>query len=202
MTSPAVVFDVGNVLLDWDPRHLYRTVFDDPEKMEWFLAHICTPAWNTEQDRGRSWADAVRELTRRHPEWSAEIAVFDSRWRETVAGGIEPSVTILRQLAARQHPVYAITNFSGEKWPIAQADYDFLNLFRGVVVSGDEKMLKPDTRIYHTLLTRYDLRAEHCIFIDDSQANIAGAQAVGMKTIHFDRTVHLRAELSKLGVNL
>lgn len=200
--TPVVVFDIGNVLLDWNPRHLYRTIFDDPQEMEWFLAHVCTPDWNLRQDAGRSFSAAVAERIALFPDWESEIRAFDTRWHETIAGTIPQGVQVLEELVSRQAPVYAITNFSAEKWPLAQARFDFLKVFTGVVVSGDEQMLKPDPDIYHCLLSRYALEAQACIFIDDSSRNVAGARQVGMQAIHFGPGTDLRQELARLGVDL
>ncbi|MGL4727346.1 MAG: HAD family phosphatase, partial [Bosea sp. (in: a-proteobacteria)] len=114
-SEPTVVFDVGNVLLEWDPRHLYRRIFVDEARTEWFLANVCTGAWNAEQDRGRSWAEGVAECVERHPEFRAEIEAFDARWGETIGGTIAASVGVLEELKRTGRAVYAITNFSAEK---------------------------------------------------------------------------------------
>jgi 2-haloacid dehalogenase len=200
--EPTVVFDIGNVLLDWDPRHLYRKIFDDPARMEWFLTHVCSPQWNLQQDAGRTFADAVAERATLFPDWEHEIRAFDDRWHETIAGTIPQSVNVLQNLAARGSPVYAITNFSAEKWPVALENFSFLRLFTGVVVSGEERILKPDPEIYRCLLTRHALEAGACVFIDDSAANVAGARSVGMNAIHFGPKTDLRYELARQGVSL
>ena len=201
--SPGVVvFDVGNVLLDWDPRHLYRKVFDDPGRMEWFLSHVCTPAWNMEQDRGRTFAQAVAELTLEHPDLDDDIRMFDERWSETVSGPIHESVAILESLRKSGVPDYAITNFSHEKFVIARQSWPFLDQFRGVVVSGEEKLLKPDPAIYEVLLDRYGLAASDCVFIDDSEKNVSGARSVGMHAVHFISPAQLDADLRELGFPL
>jgi len=180
-----VVFDVGNVLLDWDPRHLYRSVFGDKhERIEWFLSQVATPQWNLEQDRGRSFADAVALLVAQHPEWADQIRAFDTRWQEMVAGAIDRNVTVLDQVRAARIPVYAITNFSREKWAECCQRFAFLNTFDGAIVSAHEGVVKPDPAIYRLLEKRYGLDLAHCVFIDDNAANVAGAQAVGMWTIH------------------
>lgn len=194
-----VVFDIGEVLLDWNPRHLYRRIFADEATMEWFLAHVCTPAWNREQDRGRRWADAVDFLVRRWPEWRAEIEAFDARWEKTVAGEIKGSVALLRELVARDVPVYAITNFSDEKFPIAQQRYESLRLFRGVVVSGAEGLLKPDAAIFALFCERYGLAPQRCLFVDDMAANVEGARAAGMSAALFVDPPTLRRDLAAAG---
>lgn len=201
-TTPTVVFDVGNVLLRWDPRHLYRRLIPDRAKMHWFMQNICTSAWNIEQDRGRPWADAVALLVAQHPEWEAEIRAYDERWHETVNGVIEDSVAILAELKDKGEKVYAITNFSREKWAESLIRFPFLGTFDGAIVSAHEQLIKPDPAIYQTLFTRYGLRAADCIFVDDSEKNIKGAHAVGMRAIHFVEPIDLRAELKGLGVPL
>ncbi|MGL5362817.1 MAG: HAD family hydrolase, partial [Bosea sp. (in: a-proteobacteria)] len=161
--EPIVVFDVGNVLLRWDVRLLYRQLFSDEAQMDLFLKTICTPAWNIEQDRGRSWAEGVSLLVSQHPQWEAEIRAFDERWQETVSGSISGSVAVLERLKALGKPVYAITNFSAEKWAESTIRFPFLTTFDGAVVSAHERVVKPDPAIYRVLFERYDLAAEDCI---------------------------------------
>jgi 2-haloacid dehalogenase len=194
-----VVFDVGNVLLRWDPRNLYRKIFDDEARIEWFLSTVCTPEWNVEQDRGRDWDEAVSLLVSRHPDHEAPIRAFHERWHETVSGTFEQNVTLLEQLRRAGVPNYCITNFSGVKFQEAQQRYPFLSGFDGAIVSGDERLLKPDPAIYRLLLDRYGLNAEDCIFIDDSAANVRGAQNVGMHAIRYLEPMDLAAELRRLG---
>lgn len=200
MTNPTIaVFDVGNVLIEWDPRHLYRRIFTDAERMEWFLAEVCTNEWNVEQDRGRTFADAVAHLVVRHPDVAAEIRAYDERWPEMVPGEIKDTVSLLEKLRANGTRTFAITNFSSEKFPLAQQRFAFLRDFEGVVVSGEEKVLKPDPAIYRALLDRYGLAAADCLFIDDSPKNVDGARAVGMHAHHFTAPAPLAAELTRLG---
>jgi 2-haloacid dehalogenase len=195
-----VVFDVGNVLLRWDPRHLYRKLFDDEAQMEWFLATVCTGSWNIEQDRGRDWDEAVTLLVRDYPDHEIPIRAFHERWHETVSGVIEENVALLGRLQGAGVPTYCITNFSGPKFVEAKQRFPFLGSFDGVIVSGDERLLKPDPEIYRLLLTRYGLEARDCIFIDDSKANVDGARAVGMRGIHFAEPMDLAAELARYGI--
>lgn len=199
-TNPTVVFDVGNVLIRWDPRHLYRQLIPDAERMDWFMQNVCTAAWNIEQDRGRAWADAVAELVALHPEWEREIRAFDERWHETVPGEIEGSVAVLAELKAKGEKVYGITNFSREKWAESVIRFPFLGSFDGVVVSAHERLVKPDPAIYRLLLARYGLEAGDCIFVDDSAKNVEGARSVGMQALHFVEPIDLRAQLRGLGV--
>jgi 2-haloacid dehalogenase len=195
-----VVFDVGNVLLRWDPRNLYRKIFDDEAQMEWFLSTICTSEWNIEQDRGRDWDEAVTLLVGRYPDHEAPIRAFHERWSETVSGVFEENVTLLGRLQQAGIPTYCITNFSGSKFIEAKKRFPFLGTFDGIIVSGDERLLKPDPAIYELLLSRYGLDAGDCIFIDDSKHNVEGARAVGMHAIHYVEPMELAAELRRHGI--
>jgi 2-haloacid dehalogenase len=195
-----VVFDLGMVLIEWDPRHLYRKVFTDPARMEWFLANVCTPAWNLAQDGGRSFDDGVAEATAQHPEYAAEIAMFRDRWMEMVPGAIDGSVAILEELHAKGAALYAITNWNSDTFHATRGRFAFLNRFRDIVVSGDEKLIKPDPEIFHLLAKRASIDLNHSIFIDDSLKNVKGAEAVGMTGHHFTSPESLRAELLRLGV--
>ncbi|GGK30026.1 HAD family hydrolase [Salinarimonas ramus] len=194
-----LVFDVGNVLIRWDPRFLYERMFEgDVARMEWFLANVCTNAWNLEMDRGAPYAEHVAALSARYPEWEPYIRAFDTRWQEMVPGDIAPNTALFERLLERSEPVYGITNFSREKWADACARFPLLTRFTGVVVSGHEGVIKPDPVIYRLLLDRYGLEAGACLFIDDSEKNVAGARAVGMRALHcplgFDLEAGLRAE--------
>jgi 2-haloacid dehalogenase len=200
--SPAVVFDVGNVLLRWDPRLLYRALIPDEERRRWFMQNVCTAAWNIEQDRGRSWEDGVALLAKAHPEWEAQIRAHDARWHETVPGAIEDSVAVLAELKAKGERVYAVTNFSREKWAECLIRFPFLQSFDGAVVSAHERLIKPDPAIFRVLLERYGLQAGDCVFIDDSEKNVAAARGLGMKAVHFVEPIDLRAELRGLGVGI
>ena len=200
-TRPStVVFDIGGVLLRWDPRNLYQKIFADPAEMEWFLGEVCTSEWNVEQDRGRLWDDAVAILVERHPEWESQIRAYHERGHETIAGVFEENVALLEQLTAAGLPVYAISNFSHEKFVEARERLTFLKLFRGVVVSGEDRMLKPDREIFDLFFSRYALQPQECIFIDDSRANIEMARSLGMHTIHFAEGTDLAEALRGHGV--
>jgi 2-haloacid dehalogenase len=190
-----VVFDIGNVLLHWDPRALYRKIFSTEAEVDWFLTHVCPPSWNVEQDRGRSFEDAVAEATARHPDHAEAIAAYHQRWPETLTHVIHGTVDILEELKARGVPLYAITNWNGPKFRETRQRFGFLDHFRDIVVSGDVQLIKPDPAIYHLLLTRNGLEASSCLFIDDSPTNVAGAEAVGMKAHHFTSPDALRRSL-------
>ena len=196
-----IIFDLGGVLIDWNPRYLYRKIFQDEERIEWFLQNICTPEWNDEQDAGRSFEEATRELIARHPEWEEPIPAWYSRWQETIGGAIEPTVDVLRQIkGSGQFKLFALTNWSAETFPWALENFEFLHWFEGIVVSGTEKTRKPFPDIYRILLDRYHLDPKRSVFIDDNIKNILGAQAVELQTIHFQNAQDLKMELTRLGV--
>lgn len=194
-----IVFDLGGVLIDWNPRYLYRQIFSDPEEMEFFLSHVCHGHWNEQQDGGRDFLEACELLIPDWPQYREQIFAFYHRWPEMLNGPLEETVEVLRQY--HQHTdyrVFAITNWSAQTYPIAQRQYDFLNWFEDVVVSGVEKMLKPQERIYRLLLDRNNLVAEECVFIDDNATNVQGAKAVGMQALRFTNASALKVELAEL----
>ncbi|WP_290750447.1 HAD family phosphatase [Amaricoccus sp.] len=186
MSGPAaIVFDVGNVLLRWEPRALLRRLLPDEAAVDAFLADTDFPAWNLAQDAGRSWAEGVAAIAAGQPRHAATAAAFDARWIESITGEVPGSVALLEALDAAGRPLYAITNYSAEKWAETLPRHAFLGRFRDVVVSGRERMTKPDPAIFRLFLERNGLAAADCVFIDDSAANVAGARAVGMDAIHF-----------------
>jgi 2-haloacid dehalogenase len=196
-----VVFDLGNVLLRWDPRFLYRQMFDgDEERMEWFLANVCSPEWNLEQDKGRTFEEAIRVLAERHPAHTEHIHAFHERWHETLPGAIEETVTIVEELDRKRVPLFAITNFNGPKFRETRDRFPFLGRFRDIVVSGDVGLLKPHPEIYEHFLARNGLVAEQCLFIDDNAANVAGARNVGLAALQFESPAQLRADLKARGL--
>src|SRR6478735_473933 len=183
-----VIFDLGGVLIDWNPRYLYRQLFDgDDAAMEQFLAGICTPAWNLSLDAGRPFAEAVEELTGRHPHERLRIEAYHRRWLEMVAGPIHQTVTILEELHQRGVPLWALTNWSSETFALVRHDpaYAFLDRFRHIFVSGELRLIKPDPAIYRHTVTRIGALAASCLFIDDSGTNIAAAAAEGLQVHHF-----------------
>ena len=195
-----VVFDVGGVLLQWDPRHLYRKLFaGDDAAMEHFLGNVCTEEWNERQDAGRTFADAAAELLPAHADKAHLIHAFGRRFDEMIPGAIEETVDILRELKRAGVPLYAVTNWSAETFPSAQNRFDFLAEFDGIIVSGEEGVIKPDPRIFRILLDRYDIPAHAAVFIDDNPANAEAATNLGIHGIHFRSPQQLRRELVELG---
>ncbi len=196
----AVVFDLGEVLIDWNPRYLYGQLFDSSEEMEQFLDTICTPEWNAQQDAGRPFRDAVALLQKQHPEFHALIEAYHTRWEEMLGDANHGSVDLLRRVKKTTLPVYALTNWSHEKFPIARGRFDFLNWFDGIVVSGEEKLKKPDLAIYQVMLERYRLEPQHTLFIDDSLANVEAARQLGIQAIHFHNAIQLEQALQEYRV--
>ncbi|QXM24557.1 HAD family phosphatase [Elioraea tepida] len=196
----AVIFDLGGVLIDWNPRHLYRKLFDDEAEMERFLAEVCAPAWNLEQDRGRPWAEAIAELSARHPDMAELIAAYRGRWHEMLAGSIAETVALLERLHAAGVPLYALTNWSAETFPIAEERFPFLGLFRGIVVSGRIGLVKPEAAIYAHTISRFGLTPSRTLFIDDSARNVAGAAEAGLVAVHYTGPEALARDLAAFGL--
>ena len=203
MSAPkptAVVFDLGGVLIDWNPRYLYRTLFDDEAEMEAFLAEVTTQEWNAQQDAGRPWSEAVEALVALHPNRRELIEAYWHRWPETLGGPIEGTVSILRELKARGVRTYALSNWSAETFPLARPRFPFLEWFDGILISGEAKLIKPDPRIFAYLLDKFGLQAASTVFIDDSAANVRAAETAGLVSIQFTNPVQLRDQLSELGL--
>jgi 2-haloacid dehalogenase len=195
VATKAVVFDLGGVLIDWDPRHLYRKLLADEAAVEEFLATVCTPEWNAEQDRGRPFAEGVAELVERHPEHAANIAAYHERWPEMVTGDIPGTVEVLAELRAAGVPLYALTNWSGETFAITRGRFEFLEWFDGLLVSGEERVTKPDPAIFRLLLERFGLDPAATVFVDDAEANVAAARRLGIDAVRFTGPDDLRREL-------
>ena len=195
-----VVFDIGNVLIHWNPRLIYRSIFASEAEIDDFLTRVLPPEWNLEQDRGRSWQEAEASQIARFPEHAQAIRAYRARWRESVPHAIEGTVAILGSLQRAGVPLYAITNFATDTFAEAQDMYPFLKTsFLDIVVSGDERLIKPDRGIFEVLLARQKLAAEDCIFIDDSPKNVDGASALGFHALHFTTPDALRRDLMALG---
>jgi len=192
-----IVFDFGGVLVDWNPRHLYKSHFQDTNEMESFLKNICTEEWNIEQDRGRSLSEATIELQKKFPEHSASISLFYDKWEDMLKGEIAGTVAILYKLKEK-YALYGLTNWPSETIHVAYKRFSFFQEFEGIVVSGTEKLIKPDKRIYQLLLDRYSIKAEESIFIDDNINNIKAAKELGFYAIHFENPTQLETDLSNI----
>lgn len=198
-----VVFDLGGVLIDWNPRHLYRKLFDgDDAAMEHFLANICTQAWNHEQDAGRSFAEGCDLLKAAHPREAQRIDAWFERYDEMLAGPIQGTVDILAELRAQGVPVYALSNWSAETFPYALKRFEFLQWFDGIMLSGNVGMVKPDAEFFEHFLQTFKVDPASAVFIDDLEPNIKGAAAAGMHGIRFTGPAALREELRKLRFRL
>ncbi|MEN0098039.1 MAG: HAD family phosphatase [Brucella pseudogrignonensis] len=196
-----VVFDIGKVLLHYDPELAYLDVIPDEAERRWFLENICTGAWNIEQDRGRSWQDAEALLIEAHPEKSSHIRAFRQNWNLMVPHSYDDSVVILRGLIAEGNDVTMLTNFASDTLREAQGRFPFLTESRGVTVSGDIRMLKPDREIYDHHVASFDLDPAATLFIDDSPANVEGAKAAGWQAVHFTGAPKLADDLRSLGLS-
>jgi 2-haloacid dehalogenase len=193
-----IIFDFGGVLVDWNPRYLYRNYFQDESEMEHFLHHICTDEWNLEQDRGRSLADGTRLLLEKFPEHHSLIKLYYDQWEVMLHSDIPETVSLLYQLKEK-YKLFGLTNWSAETIQIAYKRFSFFKAFNGIVVSGEEKLIKPDQKLYHLLLDRYHLKAESTIFIDDNLKNIKAAEEIGLIAIHFESSGQLEAKLQSIG---
>jgi 2-haloacid dehalogenase len=196
-----VIFDLGGVLIDWNPDYVYKTIFEKPEELKWFYENICTADWNEEQDAGRSLQAATEELITKFPDHEANIRVYYDRWEDMLGGPIQGTVDILKELKnSVQLRLYALTNWSAETFPIALKRYEFLHWFDGRLVSGEEKTRKPFADIYDKLISRFDINPLEAVYIDDNQRNLAPAKSLGMHTIHFTTPDNLRQELNDLNL--
>lgn len=195
-----IVFDLGAVLIDWNQRHLYRKIFPDPAQMEQFLSTVVPMSWNLEMDGGKPFAQGCAERIKLFPQYADEINAYHTRWAEMMGDAIDGTVQILHELKFKGHRIYALSNWSAETFPLAQAKFPFLSEFDGAVISGFEKCVKPDPHIYQLLLARYQLQAQNCIFTDDNPANIKSAKTLGFDTILFTSPANLRTALCERGV--
>lgn len=191
-----VVFDLGAVLIDWDPRHLYRSIFLDEAEMEHFLSTVCTPEWNAEQDRGRPLDEATKTLIADHPEHAELIEAYYGRWDEMLGEPIEGTVEIARELKRAGFRLVALSNWSAETFPRAQSRMTFLDDFDGVLVSGSVGLIKPEPEIFELFAKRHTVDVRHAVFIDDSPKNVEAAARAGFDAIRFESPEQLRAELT------
>lgn len=196
-----IIFDLGAVLIDWHPFHLYKQIFSDEAEMQEFIDTICTNHWNEEQDGGRTLAEGTEMLVKEFPQHEENIRAYYGRWTEMLNGPIHGTVDIFKRLKdSGNYKIYALTNWSHETFPIAQEKFDFLNWFDGVVVSGTERMRKPQPEFYQLLLDRYNVKPEEAVFIDDNYRNIEAGRKLGIDSIHFTNPEELEVELQKRGL--
>lgn len=192
----AIIFDFGGVLIGWDPRNLYSRFFPgQPQAMEDFLKEIKFMEWNAQQDKGRPFAEAVAVHSRQFPHHAHLISAYHENWKESLTGTIDGTVELLRALKKKGYPLYGLSNWSAETFPIVRHEYEFLNLLDDVVISGEVKLIKPEPEIFELCLQRIGKPASQCLLIDDSEANIIVAQKIGIDTIHFESPEQLKREL-------
>jgi 2-haloacid dehalogenase len=194
-----IIFDFGGVLVDWNPRYLYKDLFQDDIEMEYFLQNVCTDEWNLEQDRGRSLAEATVLLQKKFPAFHSMIEIFYGKWETMLKSDIPETVALLYKLKPN-YKIYVLTNWSAETISIVYKRFSFFKEFDGIVVSGQEKLAKPNKQIFHLLLHRYNLKAENSIYIDDNIQNIRVAKEIGLQAIHFENSSQLETRLSEMKV--
>jgi HAD superfamily hydrolase (TIGR01549 family) len=200
MAIRAVIFDYGNVLVRWDPRSLYRKLFSDHDEMERFLGEVLTLDWHARNDGGALMDDTIPALIAAHPRYEAEIRAFQGRYTETIDGEIEGSVALLDRLAARGAPLGLLTNMPADQQDACFRHCTRLHLFQAIVVSGVEKIAKPDPRIYALALERLGVRAEETLFVDDSPRNVKGAARAGLAAHRFTTPEALGEALAEAGL--
>ena len=199
----AVVFDLGGVLIDWNPRYLYRQMFDgDETAMERFLAEVCTQDWNARMDAGRPFDEATEELVREFPEQAELIRAFRGRWEEMLGGVFDETLGIVEELKASGTRVYALSNWSAETFTYTRGRFPFLDEMDGVLISGEIKAIKPDPWVFREFLRRFGLAPGEVVFVDDSPANVGAARELGITSIQFEEAAQARRELKQLGFPL
>ncbi|MCI5081963.1 MAG: HAD family phosphatase [Saprospiraceae bacterium] len=205
MSKPVIdtiIFDLGGVLIDWNPEYVFRQIFDDEKEMHYFLTEVCAPDWNVQQDKGRSLAEGTAVKVAEFPDYQTEIEAYYGRWEEMLKGPIHESVQMFKDLhEAGTHRLLALTNWSAETFPIALERYDFLQLFEGIVVSGHEKVIKPQAEIYQIAIERYQIsQPERALFLDDSMKNVFGARAVGLQSEKVNSPARMREVFVDYGI--
>lgn len=201
MAIKNIIFDFGGVVMDWNPRYYFKNHFNDDEKMEFFLKNIAVDDWNIEQDRGRTLAEGTAHQIAQFPEWEKDIRAYYDNWTTMLKGDIPANVEVLRKLEHSQYELFGLTNWSAETFPYALENYDFFKIFNDkIVVSGTEKLIKPDPKIWELLLDRYQIKAEESVFLDDNFKNIEVARTLGFICIHIKDDTNLDLELKNLGL--
>lgn len=201
MAIKNIIFDFGGVVMDWNPRYFFKDYFNNDEKMEYFLKNITTDEWNIEQDRGRTLAEGTAIQVANFPEWEKEIRAYYDNWTTMLKSEIADNVAVLRKLEHSEYELFGLTNWSAETFPYAVKNYDFFSIFKGkIVVSGTEKLIKPNPEIWQVLLNRYQIKAEESVFIDDNFKNIEVAKSLGFICIHIKEDTDLEKELRDLGI--
>ncbi|HQU53415.1 MAG: HAD family phosphatase [Lewinellaceae bacterium] len=196
-----IVFDLGGVLIDWDPRYLYRKLFEDPNEIDYFLTEVCHGKWNEQMDGGYPFEQACNDRIAEYPQYEEAILAYWKRWPEMLNGAHPGTVELLEQMRSNQtHRLFSITNWSAETFPTARRLFPFLGYFEDIVVSGEEKLIKPNAGIYQVLFERNQLNARAGLFIDDNANNVEAARACGMEAIHFKHPEQLKSDLQTFGI--
>ena len=190
-----IIFDFGNVLVQWHPELIYTEYFGDEAKAWWFLRHVADNEWRGRIDAGEPTADSIAELQAKYPEYTKAVALYDERYFDMLTDEVPGMREVIKDLRSKKHEIYGLTNWSMETFPIARKKFGILQMIDRYVVSGAEKLIKPDPRLFKVLLDRYNLKAEECTFIDDNPDNVAAAQKLGMQGIAFTNAESLRKEL-------
>ncbi len=193
-----VIFDVGNVLYQWDLRCLFEKLIDDAEELDWFLLNVITPEWHFQHDAGRPLAEMVPERISQFPQYESHIKAYATRFNETIPGPVAGSLQLVGKLASNGVPIFGITNFGSEFWQGFRPTAKIFDSFADIIVSGDEKLVKPDAAIYELALDRFNVTSDQCLFIDDRPENVAGSEKLGMKGHHFRDARTLKQELTAL----
>lgn len=196
-----IVFDFGGVLIDWNPRYFYKNVFKDESELDFFLNEVCNHSWNEKQDAGRSFKDGIADLVIKHPQYSKEIEMFYTNWIDMIGGDIKENTSLIDELW-QEYLLFGLTNWSAETFPLIYDKYPFFEKLDGIIVSGEEKLIKPDPEIYKRLLQKCEIEAKYALFIDDNEANIKTAHDMGFHTIHLKQEVNLREEMKKKGIEI
>lgn len=193
-----IIFDFGGVLVDWNPHHLYDTYFGDKDSADWFLGNICTMDWNMQMDAGKPFEQGVAEKIAQYPQWEKEIRLYWERWIDMMGDTIPNMYDWILQLKQQGYAIYGLTNWSTETFIQVKDKYSIFQLMDGIVMSGEERVTKPDAKIYHILLNRYQLAPEECVFFDDNLNNVIAAQNIGIHAVQFQSTEQAKRELSKV----
>lgn len=193
-----IIFDFGGVLVDWNPHHLYDTYFGDKDSADWFLSNICTMDWNMQMDAGKPFEQGVAEKIAQYPQWEKEIRLYWERWIDMMGDTIPNMYDWILQLKQQGYAIYGLTNWSTETFIQVKDKYSIFQLMDGIVMSGEERVTKPDAKIYHILLNRYQLAPEECVFFDDNLNNVIAAQNIGIHAVQFQSTEQAKRELSKV----
>lgn len=196
-----IIFDFGGVLVDWNPHYLFDKYFNDINEANYFVENVCTTEWNAEMDGGKPFAQAVKERSAMFPKYAEALKLYQTNWMDTMGEEIPEMYDLIKSLKANGFPViYGLTNWSAETFPTVQKTYRIFSLIDKIVVSGEVKQLKPNPEIFHTLLNKYNLKAEESLFIDDNLKNVEGAKAVGINAIRFENAIKLKEDLKALNI--